>query len=455
MFNLTLRYTAMLSISFLISGCPGDEDTTPLDPGNHYQQTCACAYTASSSAGTNEGVISETAYTCSNGAPNADVGNRACGPRSVPANRMAQQMFPTSTISNVSCSSSSNRSTGRSCSIEKNTDPGDGVASIENPLVSGTNDILLWDPSGAVLGESNSANLTGSIRDSSISASVKFLRWRTGSTKAKGKVQLDRPVCRSNQNCPIILRYMELDIDDFDIHRPVVRNARLRNAQLYTLNNYKSEIERDGKFRFKNVQVVVSATVNGQARNFKYTIDSDVVGRISNFQGSGPVAPAVIDFWFDANNSSMRLKSKVTFRVDRSEVRIRSASTRRCLRGRPGDRRPIRATVEVCTNPTVSQSWSLEAKNANYKIRQPAFNSCLNVKSGSQNFDGGHVEVAGCSNHSDQLWELLPGSKLRHKTTRRCLNIRAGSQNRNGGNVEISGCSNHLDQRWTLLNPLY
>ena len=183
--------------------------------------------------------------------------------------------------------------------------PGEYSPSIISPLV--TPDMssiypLAIDRSLSLIQKDNKIGIVGQINSTPVSVSAKFAAWRDATTTAQGKINFEGGLCDIGEECPILLKYLELDIADFKIRRPTIfaRDVHIRNAKMYTPNPILGTRKSDGKIQFPSAKLLLMGTVNGNKkvvfREFENNLSGsmrlvkDIVrGRytISNFYISG------------------------------------------------------------------------------------------------------------------------------------------------------------------------
>ena len=112
------------------------------------------------------------------------------------------------------------------------------------------------------------------------------------------------------------------------------------------------------------------------------------------------------------------------------------------------------ARVSKCSLKKPYQAWYFEQEGRYLKIRQPLNNTCLNVKSGNENYDGGIVSIVNCSDHYDQYWSIDQDHNVVNLVTRKCLDV---GRNHNRGEddlVTIHTCEIKADgQNWSVRRP--
>ena len=451
------KFLHILYIASLLTGCHlfPDGATTPFVTADKYKVLCEYEYQTSNVTGNARGDTIADAYACSNGTPNASLRSFVCQ-SSIPAVRaQLQMMFPSSTVNNVRVTESSSEiHMANGCSLPEDVSEGSG--SVTQPLTatgSQTEFELLTDNTGAILGESSLSSITGNVLESNIRVSAKFLAWRNANTTARGKIQMDGGGCLNKNNCPLVLRYLDLNIEDFTIVRPTrfARDVHITGARLYTLNNYRGMLKRDGTFQFNNLKIIVTGNTDGRQVNFMTTGDATLHGVFKGSIGNGRAVPQTIQLSLNHRTDNFRLDATVDFSITRFQAKLQSIGTNKCLRGMVNKVRELRASIESCSQPAKPQSWFLQRRGTQHQIVQPIINTCLNLKQSAQNREGGEVDIVNCSNHPDQLWTFSPDGKILHHATGKCLNVDRGRENRNGGLVSVKSCTESRDEKWKLL----
>lgn len=341
------------------------------------------------------------------------------------------------------------------CKVLDTTSIGDGDIGSNIQMLSASGAFrLLHDNTGRVLGKNNFSKINAYIASSNIVVDVKYAVWRQGKTKARGSVQMDGGNCNNTDECPIVLRYLNLKIDNFKINRGIAGSDRVTDAKIYTLNNYEGNLNRDGAFAFNNVKLMMTGKVDGKSTTMLVESNINIHGKFKNYLGTTKVVPQTIEMRFAHADSRIKINMFLSFKTTKFEARFMNVGTGKCIRGILNSQnfREARASIESCTQKTRPQHWTLVKKRNYYQIMQPETNSCLNLKSTRENKEGGSVGIVNCSNHVDQLWDIRKNGKIVHSKTGKCLNVHRGRENRNGGYVSVYSCANTIDQEWKLIH---
>lgn len=346
------------------------------------------------------------------------------------------------------------------CIVEGEDESGIGGRSDGLISPSGVGDFwLLNDNTGRLLGDNNLNRINGTSYASSINVSAKFAAWRDANTTAEGRVQMDGGDCGYASNCPVVLRYLELDVQDFTIVRPTwfAADVHVNNVRLYTLNNYQASLDGDNRFKFEGVKFAITGIVNGERISLLPDVRATVYGSFNDFWGAPSVAPKTIKLRVEHNMEALKINGSVLFSTTRTEARLRNKTAYKCLRGADVPvkvkEKESRASIESCYKPTRIQKWIFQLSGKDeYQIMQPASNTCLNLKALSQDKENGMVTIVGCSSHSDQLWKINGKGKVVHSTTGKCLNVHGGKENREGGFVSVYSCADTPDQLWDVIS---
>ena len=143
-------------------------------------------------------------------------------------------------------------------------------------------------------------------------------------------------------------------------------------------------------------------------------------------------------------------------------AQLKNVATGRCLNTPSkliGQEMPV--SISSCKSPAdTSQTVQfVKVRDDKWSIRNADGNACLNLKSSTENKNGGHVKWVGCSTHTDQLWTLTAKlnsgpsqNEVRNVGSGKCLEVRSRNENRDGGRAAIYTCSNSADVRWTWSN---
>lgn len=451
----------LAATSLILASCSIDHrglQPLPLISGTMSQIICPYVWTQAERPGTPQmdempGAIPLTINVCTNGRPSPDIQERAC-----------RNILQTAE-NNSSAWQSNYRLSGRivvvplageTCRLIEETLVGDGTIGSSIQMLSPSGNFrLLNDNTGGILGKNNFSKINAYVASSNIVVDVKYAVWRQGRTKAKGMIQMDGGNCNDSINeCPIVLRYLSLDIDNFKINRGIAGSDRVTDAKIYTLNNYEGILSKTGKFDFKNVKLIITGKVDGKAISMLAQSNVTIHGKFKNYLGSTKLVPQTIELRFSHRDSGTRINMSLSLKTTKFATRLLNVGTGKCIRGILNTRnfREVRASIESCTQKTKPQNWILVKKRNLYQIMQQETHSCLNLKSASQNREGGSVGIVNCSNHIDQLWRIKQNGKIVHKKTGKCLNVHRGRQNRNGGLVSVYSCANTIDQKWKLIH---
>ncbi len=434
----------LLAFTLLLSSCSVDHSgLLESIPGEKYAINCVLDRTSGSSSTR----LNETSNYCFNGSPSDDAAWNICSDM---ATVLQLQARLTRTDATVVVAEAAQRSLpDEACSISLGTP--EGVGSRSDSL-SATGAVMINDDSGRVIGDSTLANMQATISSANLRVSAKFAKWRHANTSGTGKVLFDSTACSGATRCPLILRYFELELNDFTIVRPtrLAKDVKVRNAKLYTLSNYETLVDAAGRFAFKNVKAVVSGVVNGERVAFISEIPTVVTGRFDQHLGDR-VAPQRLVLNINQTANKLAIRGSVSMKVNKYQTRLRNLSTNKCLQGTLNDKVVSRATIIACRG-NLPKDWIFKRKgNGNaYQIKQTLSSACLNLKTSVDNREGGQVHIVGCSGHRDQLWSVASNGQIRHIASGKCLNVHRGRENRPGGLVSVYTCANTNDQRWAF-----
>ncbi len=438
--------------------CP-EVDTTGLLPvieGDRYAISCTYdrSFTLTVPPSGPEQVtstFSETVDYCFNGEAPADAASTICAARIPDRVRSMSSEF-SDNISNImlAVASAGQRplADGPTCRIADDTPPGVGVV-VSSLSPSGTP--LFTDHRGQMLGNSNLSNLQAEVSAAQIRVSAKLAKWRHANTGGSGRAMFDAKTCAASAPCPLVLRYFEIDLDDFTIVRPtsLAKDVHVNNAKLYTIGNYETMANAAGRFVFNDVNAVVSGVVDGEKVATISRIPTVITGQLDQYRGRAGVSPQRIVLNIDKTTPALAVRGTVTLRVSKYQARLKNEATARCLQGTLDDRQVTRASIRDCTSNGRPQDWVFERKDGGYQIKQVFSNACLNLRTGADNREGGPVFLVGCSGHPDQLWAVGSDRRVRHLPTGKCLNVHKGLEDRDGGLVTAYSCANSPDQRWS------
>jgi len=380
----------------------------------------------------------------------------------------------------------------------------------DNPIIAGASSMLVdeyilsdsindWtQPDSGIdplLSKNININSTAKVMGSHVTVGAKFLAWRYAKTLAKGEINFDRSNCNYNGECDIVLRNVDLSMDDFIIERPTIfaRDITVKDTRLYTQGNYKARVDQDGFFKIDNVNTIISSVIDGEEINLLNGRRISIFGHFTDaLQGQNHASSALRIFIFVDNGDYIVYTDSI---LDVSKFPSKLANGDRqdvCLTGGPYD---VTKNAEVthCSLKVPNQAWSFEKKGQHLRIRQKMTNHCLNVKppiptfiiktpfinAGSsdsgfqnvnsgfggsqgpgislptQNYEGDIVNIVRCSDDSNQLWSLAPGDEVKHIKTGKCLGVEENIYRPQHDGVTVSGCSSkdNEGQRWFLNRP--
>lgn len=413
--------------------------------GNRYQVSCDLSFQHADDGGNVfTETISNSIDVCSNGMPSSDLSNNACEVLSEISQNSIQLDYPGAN-NFMSLGARSTSSRGESCRINSAI-YGDGQGfAIRTSM-------LLRDYSGRMLGSNGLSTSKYKVSNSNLRVGAKFVKWRHANTKAQGEAELDRTNCNA-QGCDLVLRHLNVKINDFKIERPTVfaKDVKVEDASLYTLNQYITRVNKDGTFSLSGVKSVVSAVVQGEQVVLLSDNDIQIEGQFSNLLSNQRNLPQTIKLNLIGKNNDFKMSGTATLNATALSASLVSYNTWRCLTGEPGRHFQL-AKMDSCSS--ANQRWSIEKFGSYKRIRAPLTNMCLNVKSRYENRDGGQVSIVSCSNHQDQAWAIRSNGTLFHPKTRKCLHA-ANSERYDGGYVKIHTCSAGTDwrQQWASFFP--
>ncbi|MEM9570437.1 MAG: RICIN domain-containing protein [Pseudomonadota bacterium] len=113
--------------------------------------------------------------------------------------------------------------------------------------------------------------------------------------------------------------------------------------------------------------------------------------------------------------------------------------------------------LNVSPASATAQKWQLiQRGDDRYSIKNTVTDMCLNLRSSSDNREGGSVKLVGCSSHPDQLWKKVQAEngavRFQNVASGKCLNVHGGRENRDGGRTSVYSCANSPDQSWQLID---
>lgn len=349
---------------------------------------------------------------------------------------------------------------GETCQLPSGTDTGSGeiLSRMDMLISSETTDgsRLLNDETGQLLGKNSLNNSFAVLIDSEIEVGAKFLKWRYANTGAQGNLNFDRFNCNEDNECDLVLRHISLEFDDFTIVRPTVfaRDVPVRDARLYSIKNYATRVDSDGNFNISGIDAVITSLIDGESVNLLSGRELEIQGQFANNLHDQVHAALTLKLTINHENQNYSLKAKANFQVRKFPSKLANGKDAKlCLTG--GARTNYReARVTGCDYKRSYQVWSFDQKGRYLRIRQPHTSSCLNVKSESQNYDGGIVSIVNCSDHFDQLWAVDHDYNVVNLHTRKCLDV-GGNKNRPEDDlVTVHTCNIKDDsQNWAMRKP--
>lgn len=430
----------------LLSSCGVSTDGLGLFiDGNRYQVSCDLSFQhADDNGNVFTENISSSIDVCSNGMPSNDLSNNACEVLSEISQSSIQMDYPNAN-NFMSLGARSTSSSGESCRINSII-YGDGQGfAIRTSM-------LLRDNSGRMLGSNGLSTSTYKVSSSNLRLGAKFIKWRYANTKAQGEAELDRTNCNT-QGCDLVLRHLNIKINDFKIERPTVfaKDVKVVDASLYTLNQYITRVKKDGTFSLSGIKSVVSAVIQGEEVVLLSDDDIQIEGEFSNLLNNQRDLPQTIKLNLLGSNGDFKMSGTAILNATKISASLVNFNTWRCLTGEPGRHFQL-AKMDRCSS--ANQRWTIE-NFGNYKrVRAPLTNMCLNVKSRYENRDGGQVSIVSCSNHQDQAWAIRSNGTIFHPKTRKCLHA-DNSERYDGSYVKINTCTTGADlpQQWTPFFP--
>lgn len=198
----------------------------------------------------------------------------------------------------------------------------EGLARISAPLSSSdtsSGNPITIDESFSLIQRDNKADIIGQINRATVNVSVKFLRSRRATTTAKGEIYFEGGLCDIGEECPIILKYLNLDFADFNIVRPtrLARDVKIRNAQMYTPNPVTGIRKSDGKIKFPRAKLLFTGIVDGDKKVAVGEIENSLSGSMNLVKDRSRGIYTFSDFYIDGNlvsgdgNVSTRMKINV------------------------------------------------------------------------------------------------------------------------------------------------
>lgn len=459
-----LKKALIISMLLLLSGCGlrGVDHTGLLPPdqeGQEYTVSCRVLLDYVNADGvpvTDE--INGTQQVCSNESPQDALLSRSCEVF-VDRNRATYVSMrgPSAEVTFFEPITSTLDAGAEPCPIPFETVVGEGeVISRTDMLVNSDSPELREDEIGKILLKNSLTNSLAVVVNSKVRIGAKFLKWRSADTLATGEVSFDRFDCREDRSCDIVLRQISLNFDDFTIVRPTVfaRDVTVRDARLYSLTSHSARVDSDGRFTITGVNAIVTSVIDGEKVNLISSQDLVISGQFDHNLHGQSHAALTLKIYIEHANEHFSINANADFQIRKFPSMLASNfKAPVCLTG--GALATYReARVSECNHKMPYQAWSFEQKGRYLRIRQPLNNTCLNVKSASQNYDGGIVSIVNCSDHYDQLWSIDHDNNVVNLNTRKCLDV---GRNHNRGEddlVTIHTCEIKADgQNWSVRRP--
>ncbi len=465
MTNAFIKICLSLTLPLALSGCFlfASVDHTGLLPpdveGQVHTVSCRIRVDYLNDDGVPETAeVIETQRVCSNEAPAIDLQTRAC-----------EIFIETNEANLVSLRGTSGRvsffepesslfeADAEPCFIPESTEIGGGEVLSRVDMLSNSASVgLRPEEVGVILAKNSLTNSLAVSTQSKVTVGAKFLDWRFAETTAHGEVEFDRNNCKADKTCDLVLRQISLTLDDFTIVRPTVfaRDVNVKNARLYSITSHAAKVDSEGRFTVNDMNVIVTSIVDDEQVTLVSSQDFKIEGKFSdNLHGQNHAALTLaIDL--KHANKQFSIAASAGFQVRRFPSKLATGKdAQMCLTG--GALAIYReARVSQCDFKKPHQVWYFEQKGRYLKIRQPLNNTCLNVKSDSQNYNGGIVSIVNCSDHYDQLWSIDHDFNVVNLHTRKCLDVGKNKKRDDPALVTIHACDSKADgQNWTVQRP--
>ncbi len=443
-------------LSFLCTSCSVDHTgLLPVISGDRHRVFCNFDYQVrnESESGEIETVsVSDRELdisVCSNGVPNRPLINDAC--RALQDRLRFMLSEDNDQVITVGLSGTPRTEPWRpDCSLPYEVTEGFGEVIYELSAPNADEYVLLNDETGQILGQTGLASIQADVTKSKIKVSAKFAAWRHANTTATGTVSIDTAGCRERSGCTLVLRRIELDIKDFTIVRPTgfAKDVHIRDAKLYSLKNYSTQMDETGLFQFSGVKVIVRGLLNGKQIQYLSEMETTVHGQFKDFIGDGLAGPKRIDLTIQERSDKFGILGTVELSVNRFKAKLRNIGANKCLRSAKNPNLVSPAILEPCSSDSKSQNWVFEKKGDYYQIKQLSTNTCLNLKTSTQDKEGGEVKIVGCSEHTDQLWGGLESGRVIHVAAGKCLDV--FNRDTSKKSLTVYSCKDIPDQNWRL-----
>lgn len=400
----------------------------------------------------------EMQQVCSNESPAIDLQTRACEV-AIELNEDNYEMLrgPSARVSFFEPESSSFEADAEPCFIPESTAIGDGEVLSRVDMLSNSASVgLRPEEVGVILTKNSLTNSLAVSTASNVTVGAKFLDWRFAETTAHGEIEFDRTNCKADKTCDLVVRQVSLALDDFTIVRPTVfaQDVNVKNARLYSITSHAAKVDSEGRFTINDMNVIVTSVVDGEQVTLVSSQDFKIEGKFSDNLHDQNHAALTLAIDIKHANKQFSIAASAGFQVRRFPSKLATGKeAQMCLTGGPlAIYREAR--VSQCDFKKPHQVWYFEQKGRYLRIRQPLNNTCLNVKSDSQNYDGGIVSIVNCSDHYDQLWSIDHDFNVVNLHTRKCLDVGKNKKRNDPALVTIHGCDSKADaQNWTVQRP--
>jgi hypothetical protein len=402
--------------------------------------------------------IIETQQVCSVDAPEIALQTRGCVALvAVNEDNYVSLRGPTAVVTFFEPVSSNFEEDADPCFIPAGTESGEGeVISRTDMLVNSASSELWPDEIGKILAKNSLTNSLAVVVDSKISVGAKFLDWRYADTTATGEANFDRFNCKEDKTCDIVLRQISMKLEDFTIVRPTVfaPDVHVRDARLYSVTSHSARVDSDGRFTIDNVNAVITSVIDGDKVNLLSGQAIKISGQFNDNLHSQSHAALTLKIEMKHANERFSISASADFQIRKFPSKLAiEVKKPMCLTG--GALAIYReARVSECDLKQPYQTWYLEQKGRYLRITQPLNNTCLNVKSDSQNYDGGLVSIVNCSDHYDQLWSIDHDFNVVNLHTRKCLDVGRNKDRGEDDLVTIHSCDLKASgQDWFVSRP--
>jgi len=458
---ILLKNGLALTILLFLFGCSVDHTGIgPVDiEGQVYTANCRVIIDHDDSDGVPVSTeISEMPQVCSNQAPAEALITRSCEVVTQMNQRnYVVQYGPSAVVTYFEAASSTLDESADPCFLPPSTELGEGeILSRTDMLVNSASSELRPEEIGKILAKNSLTNSLAVVVNSKVNVGVKLLDWRYADTTAAGEVDFDRFNCKEDQTCDVVLRQISLKFEDFTIVRPTVfaRDIPVQNARLYSVTSHATQVDSDGRFTLEGVNAVITSVIDGEKVNLLSSQELNISGQFNNNLHDQSHAALTLNLQIDHANERYAIRASADFQVRKFPSKLAIGEKHPlCLTG-GALARYREARVQECNLKQPYQAWYFEQKGRYLRIRQPLTNTCLNVKSKSQNYDGGIVSIVNCSDHYDQLWSIDNDHNVVNLHTRKCLDVGRNKSRGEDDLVTIHSCNVKASgQDWTVRRP--